>query len=118
MTFFSGHAETSLMVVTEKDIFLSSENNHHLPSHFGMLPLICIDNAFLRVIIFHTMTLDRSLCAICAWRGDCNKKFMHGSGIHCPDYTRDLTIRAREEEKEEQPKTKGQTKKGAGIRFL
>jgi hypothetical protein len=56
------------------------------------------------------MTMDRTLCAICAWRGDCNKKFMHGNSIHCPDYTRDLTIRAMEEEKREDTKTK--TKKG------
>jgi hypothetical protein len=46
-----------------------------------------------------TMTMDRALCAICAWRGDCNKKFMHGDGIYCPDYTRDLTIMSHPEEK-------------------
>ena len=45
------------------------------------------------------MSLDRTLCAICAWRGDCNKKFMQGSGVHCPDYTRDLTIREKVSEK-------------------
>ncbi len=50
--------------------------------------------------------MDRTLCAICAWRGDCNKKFMQGNGVHCPDYTRDLTIRATPEEKEEDKKLK------------
>jgi hypothetical protein len=49
------------------------------------------------------MTMDRSLCGICAWRRDCNKKFLHGEGIHCPDYTRDLTIRARAEEQGQEP---------------
>ena len=52
------------------------------------------------------MSMDRNLCAICAWRGDCNKKFMQGNGVHCPDYTRDLTIRATPEEKEEDKKLK------------
>jgi hypothetical protein len=52
------------------------------------------------------MSMDRTLCAICAWRGDCNKKFMQGNGVHCPDYTRDLTIRATTKEKEEDKKLK------------
>ncbi|HOJ14220.1 MAG TPA: hypothetical protein PLS81_10635 [Deltaproteobacteria bacterium] len=64
------------------------------------------------------MTLDRSLCAICAWRGDCNKKFMQGKGVHCPDFTRDLTIRAKEEEKQEKTASNSGQKKGSGIRFL
>ncbi len=71
------------------------------------------------VIILHTMTIDRSLCAICAWRGDCNKKFMQGSGVHCPDFTRDLTIKARNEEKVEGQKSKPEKgKKSREIRFL
>ncbi len=66
------------------------------------------------------MSMDRTLCAICAWRGDCNKKFMHGSGVHCPDFTRDLTIRAREEEKTEVLKSKAEKgkKKSREIRIL
>jgi hypothetical protein len=35
---------------------------------------------------------------------------MNSNSIHCPDYTRDLTIRAMEEEKREDAKSK--TKKG------
>ncbi|OQC24868.1 MAG: hypothetical protein BWX71_01773 [Deltaproteobacteria bacterium ADurb.Bin072] len=65
------------------------------------------------------MTMDRSLCAICAWRGDCNKKFMSGKGVHCPDFTRDLTIRAREEvKKEDAPRSKSGVKRNSGIRLL
>ena len=66
------------------------------------------------------MTMDRSLCAICAWRGDCNKKFMQGNGVHCPDYTRDLTIRAKAEEKKEdkKPKEKKGKKKSGDIHLL
>jgi len=64
------------------------------------------------------MTMDRSLCAICAWRGDCNKKFMSGKGVHCPDFTRDLTIRAREEVKKEAPGSKSGVKRKSGIHLL
>ena len=64
------------------------------------------------------MTIDRALCAICAWRGTCNKKFMHGSGVYCPDYTKDVSIRERgTEEKKvaEKPKsTAGKPKSAAG----
>jgi hypothetical protein len=56
--------------------------------------------------IITCMSMDRTLCAICAWRGDCNKKFMQGNGVHCPDYTRDLTIRATADEKKEDVKLK------------
>jgi len=61
-------------------------------------------------IIGH-MTIDRSLCAICAWRGDCNKKFMQGNGVYCPDYTKDLTIRATAQEKEVEVNLKDTGKK-------
>lgn len=66
------------------------------------------------------MTMDRSLCAICAWRGDCNKKFMSGKGVHCPDYTRDLTIREKEEEIQatEKPKAAKGKKKPGEIHIL
>jgi hypothetical protein len=67
------------------------------------------------------MTVDRSLCAICAWKGDCNKKFMRGSGVYCPDYTRDVSIRERVTEKKvaEKPKNaKGKKKKASNFRFM
>jgi hypothetical protein len=33
------------------------------------------------------------LCAICAWRADCQKKFsISGKDIRCPDFTRDISI--------------------------
>lgn len=50
--------------------------------------------------IIHPMGTDRSLCAICAWRRDCKKKFMHAEGVYCPDYTKDLTIRDKEPQEE------------------
>ncbi|MDT8272994.1 MAG: hypothetical protein RRA35_07350 [Desulfomonilia bacterium] len=63
------------------------------------------------------MTLDRSLCPICAWRADCNKKFKKGAGIHCPDFTRDLTVKDKELEDElaRQSATPGQEKKKKGL---
>ncbi|HHO75734.1 MAG TPA: hypothetical protein ENN05_04815 [Deltaproteobacteria bacterium] len=39
------------------------------------------------------MSIDRNLCAICAWRRDCKKKFMQGDSVYCPDFTKDLSIR-------------------------
>ena len=61
------------------------------------------------------MTLDRALCAICAWRGTCNKKFMLGSGVYCPDYTKDVSIRDRGTEKKvaEKPKSAAEKPKSA-----
>ncbi len=43
------------------------------------------------------MGTDKKYCAICAWRGTCQKRFSvstDASGnVHCPDYTRDLAIK-------------------------
>jgi hypothetical protein len=63
---------------------------------------------------FITTTMsDRSLCPICAWRADCNKKFKPGAGIHCPDFSRDLAIKDKglEEEAEKQAGSKDAGKK-------
>ncbi|HWR69154.1 MAG TPA: hypothetical protein VN416_09050 [Desulfomonilia bacterium] len=56
---------------------------------------------------------DRSLCPICAWRGDCNKKFKPGAGIHCADFSRDMAIKNSdlEEEAAKQSDSKNGTKK-------
>jgi len=45
---------------------------------------------------------------------------MQGNGVHCPDYTRDLTIRAKAEEKKEdkKPKEKKGKKKSGDIHLL
>ncbi|HPC46998.1 MAG TPA: hypothetical protein PLW83_03055 [Deltaproteobacteria bacterium] len=55
---------------------------------------------------------DRSLCPICAWRGDCNKKFKAGAGVHCPDFSRDMSIKNAELE-EEAARQAGADKDGA-----
>ena len=52
------------------------------------------------------------LCAICAWRGDCKKKFKSTGGINCPDFSRDVTIKAIEETPPEPKKEEKKPKKG------
>jgi hypothetical protein len=57
---------------------------------------------------------DRTLCAVCAWRGTCAKKFSKSGTdlVHCVDYSRDVTIKpVEEEEEEEDEKDKEKTKK-------
>lgn len=48
------------------------------------------------------MTNDyHSLCGICAWRMTCQKKFsLSHDALHCPDFSRDVTIRERPEKDE------------------
>jgi hypothetical protein len=41
----------------------------------------------------------RTTCAVCAWRGECTKKFKNTSdAMHCPDYCRDVKFPPDEEE--------------------
>ena len=52
-----------------------------------------------------------NICAVCAWRADCQKKFsMSGKNINCPDFSKDLSIPV-EKEDEETSKTKDQKSK-------
>ena len=45
---------------------------------------------------------ERDICAVCAWRGTCNKKFsISGKGLHCTDFVRDITLGSEEESGEE-----------------
>lgn len=52
-------------------------------------------------------TVGKQHCVVCAWRENCAKKFrVTDGGSHCPDFTRDVTIKAvpdtdREKLKEE-----------------
>ncbi len=38
---------------------------------------------------------DLALCAVCAWRETCQKRFTRdtGSPFRCPDFTRDVTLK-------------------------
>lgn len=44
---------------------------------------------------------ERQFCAVCAWRETCAKKFcVPDGGATCPDFTRDISIKTPEAEKE------------------
>jgi hypothetical protein len=58
------------------------------------------------------MTKTTNICAICAWRATCQKKFsISGKDMRCPDFVRDLSIKEKEEEKEEEEKKEEKEKK-------
>jgi len=48
---------------------------------------------------------ERKICAICAWRANCQKRFnvvMDSLGnVRCPDYSRDLSIKDKDIEEAE-----------------
>ncbi|MEW6067832.1 MAG: hypothetical protein AB1610_06040 [Nitrospirota bacterium] len=47
-----------------------------------------------------------AICAICAWRATCQKKFsVSGKDMHCPDFVKDLSIK-EEPAKEAEEKNK------------
>ncbi len=48
------------------------------------------------------MSKEKVLCAVCAWRGTCQKQFSMKAGQKCADFVRDVTI--KEEKKEEETK--------------
>ena len=48
---------------------------------------------------------QRQFCAVCAWRENCAKKFcVADGGAHCPDFTRDVSIKdVRDKNDEDKP---------------
>ena len=55
------------------------------------------------------MAVEMHVCGLCAWRRECQKKFKVSTdgfiGSHCPDYTRDLSIKATASNEVEDEKT-------------
>lgn len=44
--------------------------------------------------------MEKTICVICAWRADCQKKFtVSGKDMRCVDFVKDLSI--KEEAKED-----------------
>ncbi|MGA1846710.1 hypothetical protein [Deferribacter abyssi] len=43
------------------------------------------------------METNKITCSICAWREHCQKKYYIKDPAHCPDFTKDLTIREESE---------------------
>lgn len=54
------------------------------------------------------MTEEIHICGLCAWRRECQKRFKLSTdaflGSHCPDYTRDLSIKTKAAEENEDEK--------------
>ncbi len=43
------------------------------------------------------MRPEKAVCALCAWRETCKKKFsVSGKDMRCPDFVRDLRIKESE----------------------
>jgi hypothetical protein len=44
-----------------------------------------------------TVTEEKKLCVLCAWRENCQKRFIISTdqlgNVQCPDYCRDVSIR-------------------------
>ncbi len=54
------------------------------------------------------MAVEMHICGICAWRRECSKKYKLAKdgfiGSHCPDYTRDLSIKVAASDEDEDEK--------------
>jgi cytidylate kinase len=54
------------------------------------------------------MTEEIHICGLCAWRRECQKRFKLSTdaflGSHCPDYTRDLSIKTKAADENEDEK--------------
>lgn len=46
------------------------------------------------------MSDEKTICLICAWREQCQKRFSLPTGAKCPDFVRDISIKSEEEEEE------------------
>jgi hypothetical protein len=49
------------------------------------------------------MQSEPTLCVVCAWRQDCQKKYMLKQGLttRCAEFTRDLTIKRERDDTEQ-----------------
>ncbi len=44
---------------------------------------------------------EKQRCAVCAWRATCAKRFsVQDGGARCPDYSRDVTIKSDDAERQ------------------
>jgi len=51
------------------------------------------------------MASSNTLCAICAWKATCQKKFsMSGKDMRCTDFVKDVSIKPEKEEEGEKGK--------------
>jgi len=48
------------------------------------------------------------ICAVCAWRADCQKKFsISGKDMRCPDFTKDMSISDAKKHGDEETENSG-----------
>jgi hypothetical protein len=47
---------------------------------------------------------NKVLCIVCAWRATCQKQFSMKAGQKCAEFVRDVTIKEKPEQKEENEK--------------
>lgn len=48
------------------------------------------------------------VCAICAWRATCQKRFsISGKDMHCPDFAKDVALKEKTEEAKKKEQKKG-----------
>ena len=46
----------------------------------------------------NSMASSVEMCAICAWRENCNKKFsLSGRDVHCADFSEDFSLKKKAE---------------------
>jgi hypothetical protein len=58
------------------------------------------------------MSSSVSICAVCAWRASCQKKFsVSGRDMRCAEFVRDVTIKEEPQEKEPTEEKKKNKKK-------
>ncbi len=58
------------------------------------------------------MSSTQLICAICAWRATCQKKFtVSGRDLRCAEFVRDVTIKEEPEEKPVEEKKKDKKEK-------
>lgn len=52
------------------------------------------------------MTEKLEICAVCAWRETCQKKFsVSGRDVRCPDFSKDLSLKKQGHDKEKSEET-------------
>lgn len=51
------------------------------------------------------MSATQTICAVCAWRETCKKKFsVSGKDLRCAEFVRDVSIREGRNDKDEEKK--------------
>lgn len=52
------------------------------------------------------MSDEKTICLVCAWREQCQKRFSLPTGAKCADFVKDVSFKSEEEEKPSENKEK------------